>query len=214
MIRVVLQSMDQGSLLIDNESKYVRCGRGVLMYVAFLDASHAKTNDATTEHGDHASILDDERLQKAVNTLLRTKIFTHFSPEQMSNQAQSLEEVPRMDLLVVPQASLAGKINKKGNTVQFHSLIKNKETCESLYYRFVHLLRVARNVNEEEIDINGLPLHESHFVEMDDDGNINPNRNHHRDWLKYNGRVVCGTFGNRQGLRFASEGPFTHSFDL
>ena len=28
-------------------------------------------------------------------------------------------------------------------------------------------------------------------------------------------RVVCGTFGNRQGLRLTAEmGPFTHSFDF
>lgn len=214
MIRVVLQSMDQASILVDNENKYVRCGRGVLMYVAFLDASHTQANEESPEHGDHAAILDDARLQKAVDTLLKTKIFTHFTPELMNNQAQRLADVPQMDLLVIPQASLAGKINKKGNSVQFHSLIKDKEMVESLYYRFVHFLRLARNLNEEEIDINGLPLHESHFVEVDDEGHINPNHNHNVDWLKYNGRVVCGTFGNRQGLKFSSDGPFTHSFDL
>jgi len=122
-----------------------------MMYVAFLDSSHTQANEEGAEHGDHTAIFDDERLQKAVNTLLKTKIFTHFTPEQMNNQSQSLQDVPQMDLLVIPQASLAGKINKKGNSVQFHSLIKNKETGESLYYRFVHFLRVARNVDENEI---------------------------------------------------------------
>ena len=185
-IRVVLQAMDQAHLLVDNEEKYVRAGRGVMVYIAFL------AND------DGAAITDDD-LRHGVDMLLETKIFTHFSPEKMITRPQSLAECPEVDILIVPQASLGGKV-KKGHSVQFHQLVP-KDVGAALYDRFCHLVRAARGVDETQVDANGAPLSEADAPKAE-------------GWIKYNHRVISGTFGNRQGLRFESEGPFTHTFDL
>ncbi|GET92403.1 hypothetical protein, conserved [Leishmania tarentolae] len=183
-IRIVLQAMDQGHLLVNNVDKYVRTGRGVMVYIAFLSDK------------DGAPITD-EALRHAVNMLLQTKIFTHLSPEKMVTRPQSLEECPEMDILIVPQASLGGKT--KGHSVQFHQLVA-KDVGAALYDRFCHFVRVARGVDESRVDINGASLDED--VPKAE------------GWIKYNSRVISGTFGNRQGLRFESEGPFTHMFDI
>ncbi|EPY25868.1 ubiquitin-like protein 5 [Angomonas deanei] len=215
-IRIILQAMDQAALLVDNCHKFIRCGRGVLIYVAFLQEKDDLGNDVA---------ISDERLDTAVQTIIKTKIFTHFSPEKMLTRAQSMEESPLIDTMIVPQASLAGKL-KKGNTVQFHSLIKNKEVGEALYYRFVQKFREARGVDTTRIDINGLPLDYEYTAPVDDnleDVVVPPQSNKEHQlltgnlsagWLKYNNRVICGTFGYRQGLQLESSGPFTHTFDL
>ncbi|KPA82429.1 hypothetical protein ABB37_03498 [Leptomonas pyrrhocoris] len=185
-IRVVLQAMDQGYLLVDNDEKYVRAGRGVMLYIAFL----ADAKDGT---------ISDAELQRAVDVLLQTKIFTHFSPEKMITRPQSLAECPEMDILIVPQASLGGKV-KKGHSVQFHELVP-KDVGAALYDRLCHFIRVARGVNEALVDANGAPINEDDAPKAE-------------GWIKYSGRVISGTFGNRQGLRFESEGPFTHVFEI
>lgn len=185
-IRVVLQAMDQGYVLVDNDEKYVRAGRGVMVYIAFL----------VDDSGDTIS---DDDLRHGVDVLLHTKIFTHFSPEKMITRPQSLAEVPEVDILIVPQASLGGKV-KKGHSVQFHQLVP-KDVGAALYDRFCHFVRVARGVDLATVDANGAPLNEADAPKAE-------------GWIKYNHRVISGTFGNRQGLRFESEGPFTHTFDI
>ncbi|KAG5468383.1 hypothetical protein LSCM1_02363 [Leishmania martiniquensis] len=184
-IRVVLQAMDQAHLLVDNIDRYVRTGRGAIVYIAFL------------ADGDDTQITD-EALRRSVDVLLQTKIFTHFSPEKMISRPQSLEECPEMDIVIVPQASLGGKL--KGRSVQFHQLV-DKAVGAALYDRFCHFVRIARGVDETSVDANGAPLKEQDAPAGD-------------GWIKYNSRVISGTFGNRQGLRLESEGPFTHVFDI
>lgn len=210
-IRVILQSISQASLLVDNEQKYVHCGRGVLVYVAFIKADTApkqRPRGSTEESvDDHSDGITDEDVAQAVCTLLDTSIFTHFSPERMVARAQSLAESPQMDIMIVPQASLGGKINKKGHTVQFHHLV-SKDIGEALYNRFCHHFRVARGVNEDEVDANGVSLKAA------EEGLCTTTSNRSEKWVKYNGRVISGTFGNRQGLYMESDGPFTHTFDF
>lgn len=185
-IRVVLQAMDQAHLLVDNLERYVRAGRGVMVYIAFLA-------------DDDGTPITDDALRHGVEVLLQTKIFTHFSPEKMISRPQSLDESPEMDILIVPQASLGGKV-KKGHSVQFHQLVA-KDVGATLYDRFCHFVRVARGVDVARVDANGAPLDEADAPKA-------------QGWIKYNSRVISGTFGNRQGLRFETEGPFTHTFDI
>ncbi|KAL0525910.1 LOW QUALITY PROTEIN: putative D-Tyr-tRNA(Tyr) deacylase [Leishmania naiffi] len=165
--------------------KYVHTGRGVMVYIAFIS------------DGDSTSVTD-EQLRRGVDVLLQTKIFTHFSPEKMISRPLSLEECPEMDILIVPQASLGGKV--KGRSVQFHQLVP-KDVSAALYDRFCHFVRVARGVDETRVDANGASLSEERVPEA-------------ASWIKYNSRVISGTFGNRQGLRFETDGPFTHTFDI
>ncbi|KPI86728.1 hypothetical protein ABL78_4198 [Leptomonas seymouri] len=185
VIRMVLQAMDQAHLLVDNDEKYVRAGRGAMIYIAFLSNESNET-------------ISDDALRRGVDAVLRTKIFTHFSPERMITRPQSLEECPDMDILIVPQASLGGKV--KGNSIQFHQLVP-KDVGAALYDRFCHFIRVARGVDETRVDANGAPTEEKDAPKSE-------------GWIKYDHRVISGTFGNRQGLRFESEGPFTHILEI
>lgn len=190
-VRLVLQGVDQVSLLVDNESKYVRAGRGVLIYVAFL-------KDGEVDNVSEAQI------EKAVHTLLHTKIFTHLCPERMVTGPQALCDHPHVDLVIVPQASLGGKA--KGTGVQFHQLL-DKDKSQKAYETFCHLMRIGRGVDEETVDRNGVKLPAVAAARPDivaQDSN----------WIKYEGRVLSGTFGNRQGLKMESDGPFTHYLEI
>lgn len=185
-VRVVLQAMDQASLLIDNDEQYIRTGRGVLVYVSFINSGDAPVTE--------------EDVKRAVNTVVQTKIFTHLCPERMLTTPQSLEDHPKMDILIVPQASLGG--NLKGKTVQFHHLV-NRAEGEKLYNAFCRHMRAARGIDNDAVDANGCPLVA-----------VAGGPSSEGDWVKYDGRVYNGVFGNRQGLKLESDGPFAHTFDL
>lgn len=207
-IRVILQGIAQASLLVDNEEQYVHCGRGVLMYVAFIKPDKKQPHhDDEAADKDHTGGISDEDVANAVEVLMQTRIYTHFSPETMATHAQSLEECPQVDIMIVPQASLSGKINKKGHSVQFHGLV-SKDVGGALYERFCHHIRVARTIDEERIDVNGVPL------DVQPGDPVRSATQRPEKWIKYNGHVLSGTFGNRQGLCLESDGPFTHTFDF
>jgi D-aminoacyl-tRNA deacylase len=96
-------------------------------------------------------------------------------------KACSIQDVP-CDVLIVPQASLAGKIKQKN--VQYHSLIEKSEG-EIIYSLFVELMKNS--------------IHEKSKFQL---------------ILIKQGSLQSGVYGNRQGLKFNSEGPFTHTFEL
>lgn len=194
LIRLVLQAVDQASLLVDNESRYARTGRGVVMYIAFVN------HESTTPDIALCNTVDDA-MQRVVETVMRARIFTHFSPESMATRAQSLIDAPHVDVLIVPQASMGGKLKKDGS-MQFHGLL-SKDVAKTLYYRFCRCMREARGISDDMVDVNGL-------VRADRvDSSVAAD-----EWLRYAGRVVNGTFGYRQALRFESAGPFTHFLEL
>ncbi|ORC93742.1 Chain A, Structural Analysis Of A Probable Eukaryotic D-Amino Acid Trna Deacylase [Trypanosoma theileri] len=180
-IRVVLQSIAKGSILVDNAERYVNVGRGMIVYIAFLDD------------------IDDTALQRAVTTIMTAKVLQRPSLEEKEEGSSqfitSLEEWRDADILVVPQATLGGKL--KGRNVQFHSLV-NKTRGLELFSRFCQLLREARGIDTNTVDANGSPLETIASV----DGSCSASR------------VINGTYGNRQGLRFESDGPLSHFLDL
>lgn len=192
---MVLQAIDQASLLVDNESQYVTAGRGVLIYVSFV------------KNAEGAAEITTEVMDRAVETVLQTKIFTHFCPERMVTGPQALVDHPHVDIMIVPQASLGGK--PKGRAMQFHQLLP-KDKSEEAYDEFCHRIRLARGVDEETVDVNGARLPET----LKKRPNVTGETEDGRPWLKYDGRVVCGTFGNRQGLRMDSDGPFSHYLEI
>ncbi|KAH9577194.1 D-aminoacyl-tRNA deacylase DTD [Trypanosoma melophagium] len=177
-IRIVLQNIAKGSLLVDNAERYLSVGRGMIVYIAFLNE------------------IDDDALQRAVKTIMTAKVLQHPSRGENSSQIMtSLEKWLDADILVVPQAALGGKLN--GSNVQFHSLV-NKTKGSELYSRFCQLLREARGINPTTVDANGSP----------------PEGITNLDVSRSGGRVINGTYGNRQGLKFESDGPLSHFFDL
>ncbi|KAL6065280.1 D-tyrosyl-tRNA(Tyr) deacylase [Balamuthia mandrillaris] len=144
---VVVQQVDEAFLLVDNENEWVHIGKGVVIYICFLQGA------------------SQEMLPKVVKALLGVKLF------QVDGKAASVMEAQR-DIMIVPQASLSGKL--KGNRTQYHGQA-NKEEAETLYDTFISLIK-ANISNTPDII------------------------------LKH------GTYGNRQGLRIVSSGPYTHHF--
>ncbi|ESL08445.1 hypothetical protein TRSC58_03852 [Trypanosoma rangeli SC58] len=177
-IRVLLQSIERGAILVDNVERYVSVGRGVVIYVAFL--------------GD----VNDAALEQAVAAIMSGVVVHRCLPENASTTSiVSLNDYRDADILVVPQASLGGKL--KGHRVQFHALVE-KSRGLWLYDRFCQLLRAARGIDASSVDANGVPVNEAM-------GSLE---------LPQGGLVINGTYGNRQGLKIESEGPMTHFLDL
>eukprot|EP01080_Neovahlkampfia_damariscottae_P003399 gene3399-5944_t len=144
----VIQRVESASLLIDNVDKYVNINKGVIIHLSILKETKK------------------EDLEKIVKTLSTTKYYIN-----EDGKPCSIQEVP-CDILIVPQASLAGKIKQKN--VQYHSLIE-KSGGKEIYDAFVEMMKST--------------IHEKSILQS-------------------------GVYGNRQGLKFISEGPFTHSFEL
>nr|CCC90004.1 conserved hypothetical protein [Trypanosoma congolense IL3000] len=173
-IRVALQSVEEAELLLDNKQRYASIGRGVIVYVAFLGS------------------INEEALKKALDMLLTANVFHHLEPDgTLTDQSTSLSNYPSADVLIVPQASLGGKL--KGRNVQFHALVAKSEGSP-LYDRFVKLMREARGIDLTTVDANGVPL---------------PGQE-----MGPRGRVISGTWGNQQALQLKSRGPLTHVLDL
>ncbi|AAZ10729.1 D-Tyr-tRNA(Tyr) deacylase, putative [Trypanosoma equiperdum] len=173
-VRVALQSIEKASLLLDNEQRYGSVGRGALIYIAFIGA------------------VSEDALKNAVDVILTANVFHNLSSsDALPRSSDSLSSFPSADVLIVPQASLGGKL--KGRNVQFHALV-GKSEGELLYNQFCQLMRKARGVDSTTVDSNGVPLVGSA--------------------VGSSARVINGTWGNRQGLRLESQGPLTHVLDL
>jgi D-tyrosyl-tRNA(Tyr) deacylase len=187
-VRVVAQRVTSAALLIDNVSQRVTIGDGVILHVAFFAGA---TKDAVA---------------KAVSTVCGTKTF--ILPKAGATQAErdavhatdgTAATRPKpvalvesdCDVLVVPQATMAGK--PKGKLMQYHGQA-NKDDSAMLYTHFCHSLRSCLLCSDVERDANGVPAAEV--------GTCNERR------------VLNGTFGNRQALDLSSPGPFTHVFDF
>jgi D-aminoacyl-tRNA deacylase len=192
--RVIAQHVTSAQLLVDNVSRFVSIGEGVVLYIAFMKGC------------------TDEVVKTAVSSLVNTKVFLlnidRVADEETKAQGgarakpNALAETPNGDVLVIPQATLAGKA--KGKVVQYHQQI-DKEEGLRLYRLFVGELSSALLQGDDaaaERDPNGcftttLPTTEN-GVEA----------------TARRRQVLFGTYGNRQGLQFASDGPFSHAFEF
>jgi D-tyrosyl-tRNA(Tyr) deacylase len=149
-VRVVVQRVEEASILVDNVSSWENVGKGLVAYISFL-------KDANRE-----------AVGRAAKALLTAKL--HIDAE--GRPASIMES--HGHILVVPQASLSGKL--KGNRPQYHGQIE-KEAGQELYQYLIDTLRQETAADEAIV-------------------------------------IKHGTYGNRQGLKFASEGPFTHVLDF
>jgi D-aminoacyl-tRNA deacylase len=186
-MRVVAQHVSSAQLLVDNVSRYVSVGPGVILYVAFLTGC------------------TDDTVRAAVSTLTTTKIFLlnvdRAADEEIKAQGgprakpNSLSESPNGDVLVIPQATLAGK--SKGKAMQYHQQIGRDEGLR-LYQLFVRELADVLLTTTPEL--NGC-------LERDCNGCYVGSHDGAR-------QVLYGTYGNRQGLQLVSDGPFSHTFEF
>jgi hypothetical protein len=87
---------------------------------------------------------------------------------------------------------------------RYHSLIE-KEVGATLYEQFIKTLREKIEQNKDLG--NSIPRNEKQNKE---DSLNSP----HQQQAKRHGMVQHGTYGNRQGLKFISNGPYTHQFEF
>jgi len=115
----VFQRVLKATLLINNVDKYVSIGKGVILYVSILKN--------TTQ----------EDVRKAINNILQCKGICHPVILNDKEEAVSIADSKECDVLVIPQASMSGKI--KGKQIQYHSLIE-KTSGEKIYLEFCDLI--------------------------------------------------------------------------
>eukprot|EP00760_Papus_ankaliazontas_P004283 PhM_4_TR11773/c0_g1_i1/m.25418 len=178
MMRVIAQRVDSASLLLDNVERFGSIRAGVVLYVSFLQGATA------------------ENVTTAVTSLLSTKIFSFDIPSDPSVRVPTVSVGERkVDVLVIPQASIAGKI--KGKAIQYHGQAP-KEDTQKMYEAFCAQLRHGLGAVLES-DANGVPLVGGSGEAAAAAGQP---------------IVVSGTFGNRQALKMDSPGPMTHFFEF
>ena len=205
-VRVVAQAATSASLLIDNVSeRVVMPTPGVILYLSFL-------GDTTANH-----------ITTAVNSLVSSKIFNHLdgvpAVEGQRLKPQSLLEVPSCNVLIIPQATLAGK--QKGKVVQYHAQCE-KTKGEELYYLFCSSMREALvdGSNAASFDRNGRVIVDSAAAKNVATGSVDECDTKEKEdapvassTTSHPRLVLNGTYGNRQALTFDSHGPMTHMFE-
>ncbi|PFH38505.1 hypothetical protein BESB_008470 [Besnoitia besnoiti] len=121
--RLVIQRVETAILVIDAgpPEQQVSIGAGLVVYVCFLKEASVGT------------------VAELVDLLFRADLLCLPNEDGSANRKVCLAQFPQdVDLLVVPQASLAGRL--KANALQFHSLAPKPEAQE-LYRRFIEDLR-------------------------------------------------------------------------
>ena len=204
-IRVVVQQVSSASLLIDNNDKWISISQGIIVYVCFLkdsDEEEIKKCGKTTFEQMTFMIMFQKKQKCSVESILSLGIMfdEHWKKNKSVIEAKG-------DILVVPQASLAGKMKQK--KMQYHSLIE-KEKGEVLYSKFVNLLK---NGMQQEFSKESTKDNSSTFTEVSQKSEkqeeVNTTTSKESPKLP---EVKAGVFGNRQGLKFESPGPFCHIF--
>ena len=187
LLRVIAQGVTSATLLVDNVSKTISIGQGVVLYVAFVGAG-----------------IQNATIDNAVASLIQGKIFTFAPPPSPTGD----EARPKpsavldagVDVLVVPQATLGGKM--KGKNVQYHAQAP-KDEAAALYQRLNDQLRKQLLPPEllSQLDVNGVVI-------------APPESSDQPPAASSTRRVYCGTYGNRQALQLDSTGPMTHCFEF
>lgn len=205
-VRLVLQRVNSAALLVDNISRRVVMGKGVVCHCAFFDGAN------------------ESHITKAIKLITESKLFAFEFPPPPPSAASTktedqkpiarpkpvaLVEDATLSLMIVPQASIAGRVKNKVG--QYHSQCK-KDQAEDLYKFFISSLRKILlpskfTANEDLLDLNGELAKKEEEGNDDDDDNKNETETLPR-------KVLNGTYGNIQALNFDSPGPMTHVLDV
>lgn len=185
ILQVVCQRISHARLLVsEEEDEWVACGSGLVLYVSFI-------------HSDSApDALDHARLSKAAKSLMNAKLCTTSGWKLDHSDAESMRalldggDVP-LSIVVIPQATLAGKIKPGDKYLKYHRQV-NKDRGFELYKLFIGSL-----ISQFNLTWDGFGLDKSSFSVIPDKLNIH--------W---------GTYSKRQGFEFSSTGPSTHYFEF
>jgi len=117
--RIVVQQCLHAQLRFDTSDPAVEIGRGVLIYTCFLQKATIDSLDSIVKAVLNAKLSEDgENLEASRQSLLHHKL----------------------DVLIIPQATLGGKLKGKG--VQYHGL-GSKQLGEDLFKHFVEKVKDA-----------------------------------------------------------------------
>lgn len=143
-IRVVTMRVDSAELLIDNASKYMKCGPGIVLNVSFFqDADSTSIKRATHRllrlpllsrgvWGDGTnpeSILDLCRSYSAPLHAKNNKTAANATTDN------PLSESDHVEVLVVPQANLTGRVSSSSTGIRYDNQAE-KDTARRLYAEF------------------------------------------------------------------------------
>jgi D-Tyr-tRNAtyr deacylase len=202
--RLLLQTVDAASLLVGHHGERVMTGRALIAYVCFLRAEDSSPAPST----DSNSLV----IQRAARAVLDAPLLF----EDIEGQKQKRWTVGKFQdasVLVVPQATLAGKLKNK--RLQYHAGYP-KAAAEEAYGEFVRLLRAGLDstaVVESKIEGVDRPKTGAGAAQLErfpwllDDAN-------EVDVTLSDSRVQAGTYGHQQSLRMDCPGPYTHSFEF
>ena len=201
-MKIVIQHCNSAQLLTNNVDQYVQINKGAILYVCFLKGITQKV------------------VEKAVKELRSGKIFRETAGDGTSAGASkpvTLFDVG-CDLLVIPQASIAGKLKSK--TLQHHNQV-DKVTGKEMWQFF--LTNLASSFSDasapkpekptppedpsKQATISILGEKEGENPLEGCNGFVLPSQKNPERILAF------GTYGNRQGLKFESDGPFTLVFE-
>lgn len=198
-VRIVAQRVTKAALLVDNVARYVSIGDGVIIHVAFLQGATETAIDAAVKQVCSTRVflipaIGATAEQRAAVTATDGTAATRPKPVALAESD--------CDVLVVPQATMAGK--PKGKVVQYHGQAP-KDDALALYGRFCSQLRACLVPAEHQsvaVDANGeaAPATATPAEASDSPSQLR--------------KVSYGTYGNRQGLEMSSPGPFTHIFEV
>jgi D-aminoacyl-tRNA deacylase len=202
-IRMVLQRVNTAALLVDNISRRVVLkNQGIICHIAMFDG------------------VNETHIPKAVKLITESKLYAFGTVGENAARPKpiSLVEDPTVSLMIIPQASIAGRV--KGKTAQYHSQC-SKDIAQDLYNLFISSLRKALLPAEilDKLDVNGELIAENNNNTAKED-NINDDdqaegknieKKKQPELPRY---VLNGTYGNTQALSFDSSGPMTHVLDV
>jgi D-Tyr-tRNAtyr deacylase len=171
-VRFVLQRVRKASLVVDNLEERVHIGRGVVAYVSFFagatDAHVPKAVKALLEARFYQPVAPDDHLPPALRggsaaaaAAAAAPSSTEESPTVASPPAAaaaarvkpvSFSEDPQCSLMLVPQASLVGRV--KGRAVQYHGACA-KDDGLNLYTALVAALQRAVPNTAERTFVSG-----------------------------------------------------------
>ena len=160
---------------------------------SFYAENEQKPEDEWIESGEGVMIYiaffkdtTKQEIDQLINKIFSNPLFRTLKQETKKHDMESgNEERTETDILIVPQFSLGGKMKSGKAGAQYHQ-------------------------NEKP---NVAKQHYQSFC----DGLIRRNEANQRCKKKCKNlrvNIHCGIFGNRQGLRVESHGPFSHCFDI
>ena len=160
---------------------------------SFYAENEHKAEDEWIECGEGVMIYiaffkdtSNQEIDQLINKVYSNPLFRTLKQETKKHDMESGNELrTETDILIVPQFSLGGKMKSGKAGSQYHRSAK-PNVAKELYKTFCDGL-VSRNESNQR--------------------NTKKCKN-----LRVN--IHCGIFGNRQGLKVETHGPFTHCFDI